>query len=84
MRPLALVVGALVFAAACATDPPARLAWTKSGGDREGLEVDRQSCLSNPRDLQAQEGSERLNARLAGNRFVDCMEERGWKRVAAP
>jgi len=84
MRPLALVVGALVFTAACATDPPAKSAWTRPGGDREELEADRKACLSNPLDLQTQETSERLNARLAGNRFVDCMEERGWRRVSAP
>ncbi len=84
MRPFPVVVGALVFALSCTTDPPTRRAWTKPGGDPGQLEVARQSCLSKPPDLQAQETSERLNARLAGNRFVDCMEEQGWKRVAAP
>ncbi|MED5261837.1 MAG: hypothetical protein VX574_05515 [Myxococcota bacterium] len=84
MRPFSVILGALVFALSCAADPPTRRAWTKPGGDPEQLEVARQSCLSNPPELQTQETSERLNARLAANRFVDCMEEQGWKRVAAP
>jgi len=84
MRSLLLVVGVLVFAISCATEAPTRLAWTKPGGDPGQLEAARQACLSNPSDLQGQEKSERINARLAGNRFVDCMEEQGWKRVAAP
>ena len=84
MRPFSLVLLALAWAVSCASDPPARSAWTQPGSSAEELESDRRACLENPPDLQAQESSERLNARIAANRFVDCMEERGWKRVAAP
>ena len=84
MRLLSIVWVTLLFAVSCASDPPPRSAWTRPGSDAQELESARQACLSKAADLQAQETSERLNARIAGNRFVDCMEERGWKRVAAP
>jgi len=84
MRPLALFISVLVVATACASNPPTKTAWAKPGADSEELEVARKACLSDPGDLQTQETSEWLNARLAGNRFVGCMEKRGWKRVSAP
>ena len=66
---------------ACASDPPTRTGWQKPGSSAEELDRDGQTCLRETEDREPNERREWLNTRLLGNRFIDCMETKGWKRV---
>ena len=83
MQLFLLLLSALALASACTSTPPLKPAWTRPEATLGDLDAAREACLSDPGVLQSQEPSERINARLAGNRFVDCMEARGWKRTSA-
>lgn len=82
MQSLLALSAVLVLATACASNPPPKTAWTQPGASAAELDDAKKACLADTAALETHETSEWLNARLAGNRFVRCLEERGWTRVA--
>ena len=77
---IGLAVG-LAFCAACASPQPTSLGWQKPGGSPEELEDTKQACAGRTLGEQSETGSEWVEARVVGNRFVACMKEHGWSRV---
>ena len=70
----------LAFCAACASPQPASTGWQKPGGSAEEFEEAKQACAGEALGKQSEAGTERVEARVIGNRFVACMKEQGWSR----
>jgi hypothetical protein len=55
--------------------------WQKPGGSAEEFEEAKQACSGEALGNEPYAGSERVEARVIGNRFVACMKEHGWSRA---
>ena len=75
------LAAALALCAACASPQPASPGWQKPGSSAEEFEEAKEACAGAALGKQSEAGTERVEARIIGNRFVACMKEQGWSRT---